>query len=163
MLLEVHEGLARWQMSLDERAVPANDARAPVAIDRLAGEDPRSAERAAADHHRGAPGRRDQGARVVVRLDVAVAGDREADGGHDLADDVPGRAPGVLLRARAGMDRDRVHTLRFGEARDLDRVDRALVPTRADLDRERAGDGRHRSESQIHGVKLSFLARRAAR
>ena len=51
-------------------------------------EHPWGAEGAAANHDRGAD-RPLHGDPVVMAADVTVAGHRDADGGHDLGDDVP--------------------------------------------------------------------------
>src|SRR5262249_47418402 len=140
VLFDLNEGVARRQVRLDQRAVPADDARALVTTWRFAREDPRRSEGAAPDHDGGAARRRGEGTRVGMTPHVTVTDHGNAHRCDDLADDLPRCSPQVLLRSRARVDGDRVDALTLGDVRDLDRVDGALVPARADLDRERHAD-----------------------
>src|SRR5438093_558665 len=101
MLLQLDERRAGLEVGLDQPSVAVDDLRFLGAGHRPGGEDPGGAEGAAADHDRGAAGRADHGARVVVAPHVAVSGDRDRDGVDDRGDDLPGGEAGELLRARA--------------------------------------------------------------
>src|SRR5438876_11347216 len=101
MLLELDEGVARRQVLLDQGAMAVDDARARLAVHRLADEDPRRTQRAPPDHHRCAAGGGYELARVGVTPHVAVADHGDADRGHHLSDDGPGGASCARLRARA--------------------------------------------------------------
>src|SRR5438552_16926613 len=97
MLLQLDERRSGLEVGLDQPSVAADDLRFLGARHRPGGEDPGGAEGAAADHDRGAAGRADHGARVVVAPHVAVSGDRDRDGVDVRGDDLPGGEAGELL------------------------------------------------------------------
>ena len=100
-------------------------------------EHPRPPEGASTDHHGHAARLVHHPAGIGERPHVAVASDGDVHRTNDVADHVPRRAPGVELRARPRMHRDRVDADVLRHARDLHGVLVLVAPASPDLDRER--------------------------
>src|SRR5262245_56156553 len=78
--------------------------------------------------------------RVLGFEDVAAARNRDRDMAFDLAHQIPIGPALVALDARAPVERDHRAAAILNQLRDLDAVDRFVVPARADLHRHRDGD-----------------------
>src|SRR5438093_11896229 len=100
------------------------------------GEEPRVPERTTRDHDAGAAGVPAHGENVLRGADVAVADDRNVERLDHAGDLVPIGLPGEHLRARAGMQGERLGTRLATTQRDADRIALRLVPAAANLDRD---------------------------
>jgi len=143
VLLHLHQRVLLAEVLADQGHVARDDAGLVGALtlprERVEGlvEDPGAAERAAADHHGGAPSLGRHPPRLLHRAHVAVTGDRHAHRVHDFPDDGPRGLTGEALRARARVHGDGVHALGLRHLGHLDRVQVLVVPAAADLDGER--------------------------
>src|SRR5262245_2975095 len=78
---------------------------------------------------------------LVGSSDIAAAHDRYRDCALDLADHVPVGEPAVALNPGAPVNCNHCAPRVFDYLCDLDRIDRALVPTDSDLHCDRDRDG----------------------
>ena len=100
-------------------------------------EQPRVAERTAADHGAGTAGVPAQADDVLRRLDVAVADDRDVQRLDHTRDLVPVGRAGEHLGAGAGVERKRAGSGILHSQRDGNRIARLVVPAAAGLHRHR--------------------------
>jgi hypothetical protein len=98
-------------------------------------EDPRIAERAAADHDAGTAGVVTHAHDVLRRADVAVADDRDIECLDDARDLVPVGPAGKHLGTRPRMQRERAGARVLHPQGDADRIARVLAPPASGLDR----------------------------
>ena len=149
---------SRWASAAARFSPPtAQSAASPLASPRATRADqPRRADRGAADHHRLRARLGEHRPRVVEAAAVAVDHHRRLDRGDHLGDRAPIGPAVIKLAAGAAMDGDHRRPGGFGPTRQRRRVAFVVVPAEPhlDADRRRHGAG-HRFDQPARLVEIA--------